>query len=255
MVIKMKSLTLKFLSATRHRAIPKSDWWGLAWDTNTPLMDFDRRFEIHPYRVWESGMAPPLDKRAKYTQWLNCGNCEVVLWEKRKDIKNSSSYPINKITKMHGVGNYLASSMAYMLCLAVLEGRDHIMISGCDFDPYEWQEICFERPNLAYLIGLFRAKGIEIEIPTMSTLWELSLLDGLEATVDFKNSSAKRFHLEYLLGRWIGGGNKNPTNLRSDIYRLPWKRVPYYGHETLEEVGAFSSKYSFELRRELGIVI
>ena len=72
----------------------------------------------------------------------------------------------------------------------------------------------------------------------------------------------------YVLGRMVGidikKGNKNAlidikryygARATRDWFHLPWKRQPFYGHETLEEVGATPKKYADVIIRERGILI
>lgn len=252
-------LALIFFEASRSR-VPRGckEWWALGWDMKLGEFEaagnVDRWYEIHPYRVWESGMSPPLDDRARYTRWLDRLPGKKVLWEPRSDVRDSVGYPIDAVMAMPGVGGYLASSMSFMLCQAVLEGWRDIGIYGCDFYPYaEWQELAFERPNLAYLIGLWRAQGIRIDVPQQSSLWELELLDDI--VTPLPSPPMKLFHEEYLRGLRVGRAIAEDRAVDTQHPPLPWKMVPFYSHETLEEVGATPAKYAALIRREKGMVV
>ena len=63
---------------------------------------------------------------------------------------------------------YLESSIAYMMALAILEKVDRIGIWGVDL--HCESEYVYQRPNLEYLIGLARGKGIKVFIPPQSAL-------------------------------------------------------------------------------------
>jgi hypothetical protein len=65
---------------------------------------------------------------------------------------------------------YLESSIAYMVAQALLELKpvDRIAIFGVDL--HCESEYAYQRPNLEYLIGLARGKGIKVYIPPQSAL-------------------------------------------------------------------------------------
>lgn len=245
-----KKLALIFMEPSASQAPMDAERWALAWDMSMPA-NVTRWYEIHHRRVWHSGMSQRLCVPKRYAGWMASLPGTKVLWQKEKDVPESVAYPMARVAKMRGVGTYLASSMAYMLCQGVLEGFKDIGLYGCDFYPYAaWQERLFEMPNLAYLTGLFRAQGITVRYPEASRLWELEVLENrYYKQMDF----AKAVHVLYAYGHYIGMGNVPDLEFEKRWFLLPWQRVPFYGHETLEEVGAVPALWKQELRREMGV--
>lgn len=244
-----KKLALVFMEPSAGHAPMDCERWALAWDQSMPA-NVSRWYEIHHRRVWHSGMTHRLNVPRRYAGWMASLPGTKVLWKKERDVPDSVAYPMAKVAKMRGVGTYLASSMAYMLCQAVLEGYRDIGLYGCDFYPYAaWQERLFEMPNLAYLTGLFRAQGVTVRYPEASLMWQLELFDGK----NYLRPSSNNFQQLYGYGWHIGSGGPVDPGFEETAMFLPWKRVPFYGHETLEEVGAVPSRWKAELRREMRI--
>ena len=238
-----------------------ADWWALGWhESMASTTGVDRWYEIHHPRIWHNGMTRRLCEPERYAGWLTSLKGEKVVAPEAVDrVSGSVAFPFNDVTAIPGVRNYLASSMAFMLCHAVLEGYRDIAILGCDFSQPQWQERLFEKPNLAYLIGLFRARGIKVTVPQSSTLWECELLDEYADDAGImpirSQSKMKRFHQMYCYGRWVGRepeASKYMTHVNS-VTALPWKFWPYYGAESLEEVDATPRRYAADLRHEMGV--
>jgi hypothetical protein len=102
---------------------------------------------------------------------LRMAKVPVYMLDKQDDIAQSVRYPIEEVTKLIGKATskptpYLESSIAYMLALAILEGVDRVGIWGVDL--HCESEYAYQRPNLEYLIGLARGRGIKVFIPPQS---------------------------------------------------------------------------------------
>ena len=96
---------------------------------------------------------------------LRMSKVPVYMLDKQDDIPMSVRYPIEEVTKLIGCATnaktpYLESSIAYMLALAVLEKVDRVGIWGVDL--HCESEYSYQRPNLEYVIGLARAKGVKV---------------------------------------------------------------------------------------------
>ena len=204
------------------------DWacWGLAWDVT---FVGQRYFEIHTPNTWTPDT---ISERVDYREWLRHLDGEVMMAEAYPDIPGSVRYPIEDVLNLPGLeAGYLESSIAYMLALAKLEGVPRVGIWGVDLTHAD--EYSYQRPNLAYLMGLFRTQGMDIRVPRASALWTLSLLDDAPAP-DFNDPSAERWHLEYLLGRETAKGNA-PAAMRADLMTSLWRDPPRYGFRNLDE--------------------
>lgn len=104
---------------------------------------------------------------------LRMSKVPIYMLEKHDDIPMSVRYPIEEVTKLIGKATakdtpYLESSIAYMLAQAILENVDRVGIWGVDL--HCESEYAYQRPNLEYLIGLARGKGVKVFIPPQSQL-------------------------------------------------------------------------------------
>lgn len=146
-----------------------ADWelWTLAWD---PVPVTHRMFETHQnFRMYMGNQ----EDGAWHVGGMRMAKVPIYMLEKQDDIAQSVRYPIEEITKLVGKATakptpYLESSIAYMLALAILEKVDRIGIWGVDL--HCESEYAYQRPNLEYLIGLARGKGIKVFIPPYSAL-------------------------------------------------------------------------------------
>lgn len=129
----------------------------------------DRWFEIHEMRV------QPADD----LEWLTRCPIPVYLHELDPRVPNGVRLPIERLEAMvPGLPPTWASTFAYQVAMAMLEGFETIALYGCDFSsPREW--LC-ERPNLLFWVGLAMGRGIEVQIPAESTLLAHPYRYGLE---------------------------------------------------------------------------
>jgi hypothetical protein len=144
------------------------DWelWTLAWD---PVPVTHRIFETHQnFRMYYGNE----EDGAFHVGGLRMAKVPVYMLERHDDIPQSVRYPIEAITELVGKTRngtpYLESSIAYMMAQAILEGVDRVGIWGVDL--HCQSEYAYQRPNLEYLIGLARGKGIKVFIPPYSAL-------------------------------------------------------------------------------------
>lgn len=205
--------------------------WGLAWDLT---FVGERYFEIHVPHTWRADtISPSVD----YRTWLRHLDGDKVMAEAYADIPGSRAYPLENVLALPGMrpngleDGYLESSIAYMLAMARVENVKRVGIWGVDLSHPD--EYCYQKPNLAYLMGLFRYQGMDIRVPRESGLWNLSLLDDLP-TPDFMDGAADRADLEYLLGREIAKGCM-PSDIRPDLLTSCWAQPARYGSHILRE--------------------
>lgn len=136
---------------------PGWERWGLTWDPF--VWQMDRAFEMHDICEWRK--YAPRD----YTERLQLMP-RLYLSEAHKDVPNGTVYPFDDVAKTTGA--YWASSVGYMLALAIHEGAEEIGIYGVSMESSE--EYGYQRPNTEYLIGLARGRGITVRIPEQSSL-------------------------------------------------------------------------------------
>lgn len=145
-----------------------SDWdiWGLGWD---PLPVCHRYFEMH--QNWRNFLGGG-DAAEAHWRWLAGLTVPVYMLQREPDIPNSVEYPMEQVRKTFGATcygtAYLESSIAYMMALAILEGASRIGIWGCDLAT--GGEYAYQRPNMEYLIGFARGKGILVYVPPQNAL-------------------------------------------------------------------------------------
>jgi hypothetical protein len=144
------------------------DWevWGLAWD---PLPVCHRYFEMH--QNWRNFLGGG-EAAAVHWRWLMGQTIPVYMLQKEHDIPASVAYPMDEIAADQGrtcYGTaYLESSISYMMALAIHEKVDRIGIWGCDLST--GGEYAHQRPNMEYLIGLARGRGIKVYVPAQNAL-------------------------------------------------------------------------------------
>lgn len=222
---------------TSRRMAPESDeWeaWQLAWDME-PMGNVTRWFEVHTPNLWNNGTISDLyTQYGGYKGWL-----EAIVRDQWGDlvlngpfIEGASVFPMDGIMKLPGLETgYLESSIAYMLVQAFYDGVTHCGIWGADMSAED--EYAYQRPNMAYLIGLFRAQGMKIVIPTISDLRKLDPCEDMPIPTDWVDTDMDRFSLEYLLGRHVGETGQIPKELRPDLMTSIFTDPPRYGYREL----------------------
>lgn len=165
------------LAPTTHDDAPFDDptWekWGLPWDERSwPFLD--RCFEIHPLELLREKEAM---RPTYYEGRLRNLDVPLYMQEAYPDIPNAIEYPVNKVIQSLRM-DYFNSSIAYILALAIAEEVDKVGIWGVDMadlegepgDPSYISEFSYQRPNMEYLIGFAKGKGIDLYIPPESPL-------------------------------------------------------------------------------------
>lgn len=154
------------LSPTTHDKAPwgDPDWqvWGLPWDVKGwPYMD--RHFEMHDFRLLDSKHSK---RSADY--WQRLHDCQrLYVQQETLTLPTAIEYPFEAVAQSIGQA-YWNSSIAYALALAIHERADEIAIFGVDMSADD--EYGYQRPNMEYLIGVARGKGIKVSIPDESPL-------------------------------------------------------------------------------------
>jgi hypothetical protein len=145
------------LSPTTHDLAPWGDdeWeiWGLPWDEGYwPHMT--RHFEMHDMRLLTSEHSR---RKAGYLARL----------QELPRLYTQDNYPFDAVAWTIG-GYYFNSSIAYAMALAIHEGAEEIGVYGVDMKGDD--EYGYQKPNMEYLIGLARGKGVKVFIPAESPL-------------------------------------------------------------------------------------
>ena len=146
------------------------DWeiWGLAWDL---LPRVHVQFEMH--ENWRNFLGNEEDA-ARHKAWLVGSGTPVYMLKQEPDVPLSREFPMEAVADCIGrtcYGTaYIESSISYMMALALLELKpgDRIGIWGCDLST--GGEYAYQRPNMEYLIGLARGRGIKVYVPPQNAL-------------------------------------------------------------------------------------
>lgn len=135
--------------------------WGLPWDEGFwPYMS--RHFEMHDIRLLSGEHS---NRKPGYFDRLK--ECEkLYMQDEYQEVPNAIRYPFDEVEKT--TGRYWNSSIAYALALAIHDGAEQIGIYGVDMKGDD--EYGYQKPNMEYLIGLARGKGIKVHIPASSPL-------------------------------------------------------------------------------------
>lgn len=147
------------LSQSSHNDAPWGDpeWeiWGLPWDEGYWLR-MHRLFEVHDItmlqRIYGDGLQKYLERLAE------CEN----LYTRHKLVPSAILYPMDVPS-----GQYMTSSIAYALALAIKEGAEEISLFGVDINENQYFD---QRPCLEYLVGFAKGRGIKVNIPDTSLL-------------------------------------------------------------------------------------
>lgn len=156
----MKVAVIGLWSET-HDLAPWSDptWkkWALGWDKD--VYRADRAFEMH--QAWEWPLCCPAD----YIQRMQMMP-DLHLQEAHAELPEAKVYPFDEVAETTGA--YWSSSVGYMTALAIHEGAEEIGLWGVAMEGND--EYAYQRPNMEYLVGLARGKGIKVHIPEQSPL-------------------------------------------------------------------------------------
>jgi len=156
---------------------PEWEIWGINMGNRLDLMkdrhgDFraDRWFDLHEL----------IAQSKQDMEWIKTCPVPLYLTEEFKDNPNAVVFPLADVVTAHQEFGplYFASSFAYMVGLAMLEGFKTIGFFGCDLD---WgRERVVENGNLQFWIGLARGRGVKVVMSPKSTLLSHPALYGFE---------------------------------------------------------------------------
>ena len=148
---------------------PEWEIWGLGWDD---LSRMDRIYEIHEPQMWplyfvkEAGGKRMIHDAERYAEYLRSVDVPLYMKEDYPDFPAGIRYPMEEVSAL--TGKYLQSSIAYMLAHAILEEVPTVGIWGVNMGTEG--EYAYQRPNLEYLIGFARGRGMSVYIPPGSAL-------------------------------------------------------------------------------------
>ena len=147
----------------------------------------DRHFEMHDLSLLTSEYS-----RRSRDYFDRLAECETLYMQ--EDFGNAKRYPFDDVANT--TGDYWNSSIAYILAMAIHEGAEEIGVWGVDMKDSE--EYGYQKPNMEYLIGLARGKGIKVYIHESSPLCKFNT-KGIKF-YDFEPNYTLRYgHVDYQL--------------------------------------------------------
>ena len=116
-----------------------------------------------------------------YANWLIDQDIPLVVGEgfPLADYKHVSVFPFEEVNELYGQ-EYLTSSSAYMMAMAILEGATHIGVYGVDM-AVDDHEYFWQRPCMEAWIGFAKGKGINVYIPDVSHVGKCDYVEGRES--------------------------------------------------------------------------
>lgn len=157
----MSKVAIIGLSPSTHDEAPWADeeWekWGLPWDAYAPRCSV--LFEMHDRSLWEG--------RRGYLDRLRELPGPIYMQHQHPDIPGSEEYPLAAAQEALGA-DYFGSSPAYMAALAAVYKVPQVGLWGVELaedSAYEHQ-----RPNLEYVLGVLRGRGVRVDVCQPSAL-------------------------------------------------------------------------------------
>ena len=138
----------------------------------------DRWFDLHPFDKFHFSTpgkkvlkhdvpAGAFIRPAGHIEWLRSQTIPVYVQDATwLGTPNARTFPREDVIK--AVGPHFASSPAWMVGLALMEGATEIQIFGIHLAT-EW-EYLKQKPNMAFLLGLAAGRGVRIVVPKTAPL-------------------------------------------------------------------------------------
>ena len=178
---------------------PTLEIWCLndSWVLNLPRAD--RWFDIHgigkmyfrdPAKKITQADVPPgfFVRPAGHLEWLAQQKIPVYLQEAVPSIPSSRTFPKAEIEAKFGP--HFASTPAWMIGLALLEGVKEIHVYGVHLAT-EWEYVR-QKPNMTFLLGLAAGLGVKIVLPQGCPLLKESHQYAYEPDPDIPKLHAQR---------------------------------------------------------------
>lgn len=138
---------------------------------------FDRHFELHRYdeiaRGWTGSVEHDAQMAESYMQFLARLTAPQIVYLQEADpkIPVSRTYPIDMVFEAFPE-RYFASTIAYMIALAIMEGADEIGLWGVDM-ALSSEQYSGQRASAEWLLGIAQGMGITVTIPPEGDLLKI----------------------------------------------------------------------------------
>lgn len=182
--------------------------WGLNDGYLLGVPRIDRHYDIHP--VYQMAFRQPGEKAPQgsvptgaylrphdHLEWLRSRPFPVYLDQARPDMPTSRTFPKDEILawfqphwpyrftrgqQIVAGTDYEASSPAWMLMHAIVEGYQEIHVYGIHLAT-QWEYVT-QRPNFEWLLGFASGRGIKIVLPEMAPICKAGFQYGFEPKAD-----------------------------------------------------------------------
>jgi len=178
--------------------------WALSWRSDVKRRT--RAFDLHDLSFLDNPEEGKTHRvPANYPQHMVNLKCPVYLQKARKDVPNSISYPLKEIQGffMHIDPNhtkpYFASTISFMLAMAIAEGINEIQLYGVDLSEHE--EWGYQKPNTEFYLGMARGRGIRVVVPEASSLLSFTHTYGYDVRPEESDlflEALKKRHKHYI---------------------------------------------------------
>lgn len=152
---------------------PAWEIWGLNNGYELPFY-YDRQRRLRTERWFE--MHPVSVQPANDLHWLHACPVPIYVLDLNDPVPGGYSphavqFPLAECEALFPkMPPFWASTFAYQVALAILEGFTDIALLGLDMGtPREW---LFERPNLLFWAGYAAGRGVKLTWPTTSTVFQ-----------------------------------------------------------------------------------
>ena len=172
----------------------KDESWEL-WMIGAGMMEranahrWDRWFEIHGFG---DGKFIGNGSKPGYFNWLDARQEKGIIYVRSDSdleyLPNAAVYPKDRIVERYG--RYLASTMSWMLALAIDLGAKEIGVWGCNMAAQT--EYGGQRSSAEYFLGLARGAGIKTYVPEGSDLLKCHGLYGFDMDNKFAAKLTER---------------------------------------------------------------
>ena len=186
----MKNVAIMGLSHDSRGFAPRNDpdwiFWGLPWDSDR--LYYSALIDMHDQVLNQN---PSAGMPRGYRKELGELDVPIYMQKVHEDIPMSREFPFDEVNEdvfkdwgtagafpqfpVHTQEDWYGSHIAYLLALAIFERRN-IGLFGVDITQ---QRFDHDRPNLCYLIGLARGRGLDVYVPPTSHMFDMKRMDKL----------------------------------------------------------------------------
>ena len=178
------------LSTKNDAPFNDKSWQIYSLNYITGIQRFDLWFDIHNIKkMWRDH---------PYWHFLVENQDKLIIAEPIEELPNASIYPQKEI--MAEFGDFFTNTISWMIAFAIHKNVEELAFYGVDMA--NDTEYAYQKPSVLYLLGIATGKGIKINIPEKSRIFEGTIFDFNHKQLD------QRLMTLYYLGVAVGQGIK-----------------------------------------------